>query len=35
MNKKYLSETTLKITVTDMYGYKKTFVGPLTINPAK
>ncbi len=35
MNKKYLSETTLKITVTDMYGYKKTFDVPLTINPAK
>lgn len=28
-------ETTLKITVTDMYGYKKTFNVPLTINPAK
>ena len=28
-------ETTLKITVTDMYGYKKTFDVPLTINPAK
>ena len=28
-------ETTLKITVEDMYGYKKTFNVPLTINPAK
>ena len=28
-------ETTLKITVTDMYGYEKTFDVPLTINPAK
>ena len=28
-------ETTLKIKVTDMYGYEKTFEVPLTINPAK